>query len=352
MKKFIIKTCFFVVPFLVLYGLNVCFYKKDEGDLVRLGFLYQNPSPFSQIMKQYTAPPKKYQLFSEIHLDQKIKTDVLTIGDSFSEQGEVGYQNHLAQRGVSVLHIDRFLSEESPIQSLVQFINSDFFDKVETKYVVLQSVERALMTRNTSLSFTESRSLDSLKTQISEYKAKKEKAPATSSKVEFFSDATIKVPLANLQFLFLKRPLHSDVYKFKSNNHQLFTNNPDNLLFFKDDLKTLKDKNNPENIKALNGNLNKISEILAKKNIKLIVLIAPDKYDLYYPYISNKSKSKEPLFFSNFDKMSKNYIYIPSYERLSQAIKQENDIYFYDDTHWSYKGARLIANEIYKTLID
>lgn len=277
---------------------------------------------------------------------------MLTIGDSFSEQMEMGYQNQLSYHSkISILHMDRFLSEESPLQTLIELINSDFFDNIEVKYIVLQSVERATIIRNEFLSFDKKRTIDSLKLQIKDFNRKKEQGkttPPSSNHTEFFSDATIKIPLTNLQFLFLNRPIKSDVYKFKSNNSQLFTNNPDNLLFFKDDIKTLKDKNNDEKIKALNNNLNKINDLLAQKNIKLIVLIAPDKYDLYYPYIANKPKGKEPLFFSKLEPLHKNYIYIPSYQILSNAIKNNKDIYFYDDTHWTYKSSEIIANEIRK----
>lgn len=350
MKKFIIKSCFFVIPFLIFYAINSLYYKKDEGDLARLGFIYNNLSPFSLIMKQHKAQPRNFTLVSETNLDKKIKVDILTVGDSFSEQMEIGYQNQLSYHSkISILHMDRFLSEESPLQTLVELINSDFFNKVETKYVVLQSVERATIIRNEFLSFDRKRTIDSLKLQIKDFNLKKEQGtttPPSSNRTEFFSDATIKIPLTNLQFLFLNRPIKSDVYKFKSNNSQLFTNNPKDLLFYKDDIKALKDKNNDEKIKALNDNLNKINDLLAHKNIKLIVLIAPDKYDLYYPYIANKDQNKEPLFFSKFEPLHKNYIYIPSYKILSEAIKREKDVYFYDDTHWTYKSAKIISDEI------
>ena len=129
MKKFIIKTSFFVAPFRIFYFINAVFYRKNEGDLARLGYIYNNPSPSSEVAAQYKALEEKYIRISEADLDQNIKVDILTIGDSFSESRQVGYQNILANKGISVAHVDRFLSEENPIQVLIELINSDFFEE-------------------------------------------------------------------------------------------------------------------------------------------------------------------------------------------------------------------------------
>ena len=351
MKKFIIKTSFFVTPFLLFYFINAVFYRKNEGDLARLGYIYNNPSPSSEVAAQYKPLEEKYIRISETDLDQNIKVDILTIGDSFSEQRLVGYQNILANKGFSVVHVDRFLSEENPIQVLIELINSDFFDRIKTECVVLQVVERSVVQRTSKLSLAQSKNIDSIKTQIQEHKEKlKSTNPDELQKIEFFSDATVKIPLFNFQYLFLNRPLHSDIYCFKSNTNLLFSNNPKDLLFYKDDIKTLSAKNDDKNVSQVNKIFNEINQLLEKKGIKLIVMIAPDKYDLYYPYIKNKPKGKEPLFFEKLEKEKKEYLYIPSYSILSDMIKKEKDVYFYDDTHWTMKGADAMAESIYNMI--
>ena len=352
MKKFIIKTSFFVAPFLLFYFINTKFYKKDEGDLARFGFIYNNPSPSSEVAAQQKSLEKKYTLISESDLSKNIKVNVLSIGDSFSEQGLIGYQNILANKGFSVGHVDRFLSEENPIQVLIELINSDFFDRIKTEYVVLETVERYAVDRTSELSFTQSKSIDNIKTQIKEYEEKKLKStnPDELQKLEFFSDATVKIPLFNFQYLFLDRPFRSDVYRFKSENNLLFSNKPEDLLFYKEDIKFLPKKNDDKNVSQANKVFNKINQLLEKKGIKLIVMIEPDKYDLYYPYIKNKPKRKEPLFFEKLEKEKKEYLYIPSYSILSEMIKKEKDVYFYDDTHWSMKSANAMSEQIYKII--
>ncbi|MDO4728065.1 MAG: hypothetical protein Q4B43_03555 [Bacteroidota bacterium] len=348
MKKFIIKTSFFVLPFIFFYFMNEKFSQQGEGDLARLGDLYFNPSPYSQVVSQFDKLPQKYKKVSELNLNQTHKVDVLTIGDSFSEGNQ--YKGYLVHKGLSLLHVDRFLSEENPMQNLVAFANSDFFDYIKPQYVVLQNVERYVIKRNAELDFSAEKDIESVKNRISENLIKEERKKTSKRKVSFFSDATIRKPLNNLQFLFFVKPLDSDIYRYRSNNNQLFTNNPKELLFYKEDIDFLSDKNDIEKIQNLNASFNEISRLLAKKGIKLIILIAPDKYDLYYPYIKNKDK-KQPVFFNFFDKLDKEFLYVPSYVILSDEIKKnKKDIYFYDDTHWSPNGALSISEEIYRII--
>ena len=170
MKQLIYKVFMFVAPFMLLYLINYFFYNQDQGDLARLGYLYTNPSPKQAVMALHTTTEtvqfsKKYQLVSEIDLNNKSTFDVVTIGDSFSDQGIFGYKNYLAHQELSVLHVDKFLSY-NPIQNLSALINANFFDTVHTDYVVLQSVERVFLQRFKNFNVSESLSIDSLETAI------------------------------------------------------------------------------------------------------------------------------------------------------------------------------------------
>lgn len=136
----------------------------------------------------------------------------------------------------------------------------------------------------------------------------------------------------------------------KTTTNNLFTHQPGNLLFFKTDVKNLDDKNDPEKAVIGNNNLNKIKALLVQKNIKLIVLVCPDKYDLYYPYIQDKKKFPKPLFFSLFSGLEKDYIYINSFSILSNEIKKTKNVYYYDDTHWSPISSKIIGAEIEKVV--
>jgi hypothetical protein len=343
MKKFIQKSSLFIIPFLFLHFLNSFIYVQNEGDIIRLGYLYNNPSPKSNISKQFNLN-KQYTLVSEIKFNTKPKFDVLTIGDSFSEQDSLGYKNFLTKEGLSVLHMDRFLAGD-PIQKIIELINGDFFDSVQTDYVILQSVERSFVQRCQKIDYTKSLYIDSIKNKINKYVKKIPKR-----NLSFLSNSTIKIPLTNIQYHFSYKPANSKTYKVTTNKDSLFTKNPNNLLFYEDDINNMKYKN--DSLKIINSNnaLNKINYLLSKKNIKLIVLISPDKYDLYYSYIKDKDNFIKPLFFKYYNNLSKEYSSINSFEVLSNSIANNKDVYYYDDTHWSPIGASVIAIEINKII--
>lgn len=349
MKRFIFKSGIFILPFIIFYFLNICFYNKQEGDLVSLGYLYSNPSPKSLIKSQYKLN-KHYTLLSEIDLTTKRKFKIITIGDSFSEQGNLGYKNFLGNKGLSVLHIDRFISENNPTQTLVQLLNSNFFDYISADYIVLQSVERSFNIRNEKIDFDMTIDLDILSNQINRHKNKTPKNKTPNYDLHFFSEATLKAPLTNIQYYFKPKPKYSPTFKYKSKSNNLFSNAPNELLFYKDDINNMNIKNDSLTIFRSIKVIEDINDKVAIQNIKLIMLVSPDKYDLYFNFIKDNEHLTTPLFFKIYEQTQKNYINVDSYKILNEKIKSEKDIYFYDDTHWSPKGAKIIADEIYNII--
>jgi len=347
MKKYIHKTAIFTAPFVIIFLLNTFAYNRNEGDLIRIGYLYCNPSP-TKLVNQKFDLQKEYLNISELNLTKKNSFQVLTIGDSFSNREQYGYQNFLSMQGISILNFDRFLTfndmktDFNPIQKLIELINGDFFESIIPNVIILQTLEREIIYRVENVDFNKTISFDSLKKEIKNpFQIQK-----VDNEIDFFSDATLKIPFTNFQYLYRPNPTYSQTYKFKTTANKLFSGNPDNILVYHGDIKLMKQKNDTSKINKLNEVVIKINDLLASKNIKLIVLISPDKYDLYYPYIKNKENLEEPMFFNHFSKLPKPYIYIPAYEVLSERIKNQKDIYYYDDTHWSPFAAQIIANEI------
>ncbi len=342
MKKFILKSSIFILPLFLLFVINLLFHNKDSGDLIRLGYIYSDV--FSNKNAIFPTLQKKYfTLLSEIDITQKNEFNIITIGDSFSELGNNGYKNFLASKGLSLLHIDRYISGDNPIQTLVQLINSPFFKNIKTNYIVLQSVERFFVQRNQSINFNSKIVLDTVVQKIKNYKEQ-----TIKDNLNFFTEATLKMPLTNILYFFYSKPIFSQTYKFQSHNSSLFSNNSDNLLFYQEDLEFMNIKNDSLKILKSIEVINQIHELLENKNIKLIVLVSPDKYDLYYKFIKNNENLSKPLFFKIYEAANKKYKNIDSFRILSGLIKSEKDIYYYGDTHWSPKAANYIADEILK----
>lgn len=355
MKKFILTTCIFVAPFFVLYILNLINYdqREMEGDLARMGYFYSNPSPSGIINNQYNLT-KKYNLLSELKTSYTTNVDVVTIGDSFSEQGNIGYKNFLANMGVSVIHVDRSISGSNPIQTLITLMNSGLFDKIKPEFIVLQSIERDFNSRTQRIDFNSKiDNINFYKETISEPNVDsnhEDLSDPSTKRMQFFSDATLKMPLNYLQYLFVNKPLTSNTFKVKTTRQDLFTNSPDHLLFYKNDLRKLGSKN--DSLKTINSIvvLNELANILSEQDIELIVIVSPDKFDLYYPFIENKSGFVIPRFYSTYENADKKYKNVDTYRILSEKIAEETDVYYYDDTHWSPKGAKIVAEEIYKLM--
>lgn len=127
----------------------------------------------------------------------------------------------------------------------------------------------------------------------------------------------------------------------------LFSVNRNELYFFKDDIESLNFNNNTANVVCLNLMLNRLSLKLKKMGIQLIIFIAPDKYDFYYEYISRRLDYTKPLFFDLMDMMQKEYTYFNSKKVLKDSMSRYKDLYFYDDSHWSPVGTRIIGSYIY-----
>lgn len=306
--------------------------KHSIGDLARMS--YQTDMIYQREL-QYTLP--KSFLYKETYNNQPL--DIITIGDSFSHGSAGGrdpyYQDFLASKyNINILNID----PKDPydyFSTVVGLYKSDFLKNSHTRYLILQSVER----------FFPRRFAQDL--NISKYKPLN---PTVSEKtftirhldVPLISTANYKLPYYSLMYLF-KDNAKKDVYKFKL-TQKLFTHNiNDKILIFHDDIKNIP-QFTKENIIKINNNLNKIAALLHKVNVKLIVLPAPDKYDIYSSYIDH-NKYPTNSFFTLIRPLKKEYIFIDTKQILIQKLKANTlDLYYPDDTHWNYKASQAITD--------
>ena len=328
---------------MLLYCITLLFYSADKGDLIRIGFIkddniYDRNIVFSKEIKKKI----NFTTISNINLNLKHHFDVLTIGDSFSEQRNFGYQNYLADNN-SVLHIDRNL-HENPIETAYSILNGDLLNNIKVKYIVIQSVQRDFIERAITLDTTKTITASSLLASMKKLKSKNV-ATEETAKAPFYSSTLIKLPLYTLYYQFDDNAFYSKTYQVATKKNAFSTNNH-KLLFLGEDIKKAKKKNTLADVEILNNQLNIVAKKYKDKGIQLIVLPCPDKFDAYYDQIVDNSKYLKPLFFTNFDMVKKNYLYVDSKKLLTNAINTKKDIYFYDDTHWSPIASKLIADDI------
>jgi hypothetical protein len=93
-----------------------------------------------------------------------------------------------------------------------------------------------------------------------------------------------------------------------------------------------------------------LAQKLKEKSIQLIFMPAVNKYDLYSSFIINNKYPMDP-FFDRIRTLEKDYIFIDTKDiLLKQLNKGEKDIYYIDDTHWSYKSSDIVTDDIISKL--
>jgi len=347
MKKFVLKSFVFLLPVILLFGFNKIFYVTDKGDLIRLGYVMSSGlDKYKELFKEEYDQAIHFTNISDLNLKTENKFTVLTIGDSFSEQANFGYKNYLAQnKRIKVLHYDKFLND-NPLETVWGILKGDVLQNLKIKYIVLQSVEREMVYRAVTIKKNKSILIDSLKNDIANFDLF---TRDWGTKDNLFSKTVIKFPLTNLGYLMNDNAFTSKVYKVQTTK-QLFSTSKKQLLFYAGDKNRAVYNSSLKSIMILNKELNILSNALGEKGIKLIVLPSPDKFSIYYEFISNKKNYPKPLFFENLRKMKKNYSYIDAKHVLSKLIEYEKDVYFYDDSHWSPIASKAIAKELERVI--
>lgn len=351
MKKFLIKTGLFLVPIIVLIGYTIKYYNFEQGDLVRMSYL-KSDYDYSVVFNNEYNNTKRviFNDSSVVSVVKKKKWKFFTIGDSFTQQSIIGYVDKLSAKYPNdvVSFKSHYQHEGDPMSTLYAMIKSDYFDSVKVEYVIYQCVERYSVYRGAGLNRDVQLGYSEIQEKIAENEKNRLKASKNPQlkKEPYPTDRFIKFPLNNILYKFKSTGNNQLVYQEKLST-PLFSTSNNNVLFFHEDIDILPYNNDAENVKKLNDNLNEMALLFQQKGIQLIVLIAPDKFDLYYPYIVNNKKYTKPLFFEHFNKLEKKYLYVDAYSILKKKLEQKaKDIYLYDDSHWSPWATEIIATEI------
>lgn len=312
------------------------------GDLTRMGYITG-----SKMCRQQKNDLPLRHLERDEYRGQPV--DVLTIGDSFSNGGGGGrntyYQDYLASlNGFAVLNIPEY-KEIDRVSTISLLNNSGYLDRIKPKFVLIECSEKQC--------------LDGLPERFDFEKTIPERelnkyptvnfAPAAPQdqrviKMDFFSEANYKFIRNAILYNFSDHAYVSKVYKAKLDRPLFSVENPYTLLFFSGDIKSR--KITPPKIAKLNDALNTLHDRLAEKGIRLYFMPCVDKYNLYSGYIV-KNRHPRSIFFEELRKLPKRYQYVDTKAILLEELeKGEKDIYYADDTHWSWKA----SEKIFKTV--
>jgi hypothetical protein len=328
----------------------------NGGDLARVGYITD-----SIVCKQNVDDLPRRHLEEHEYTGQKI--DVLTIGDSFSSGGGGGrnryYQDHLATiSGIEVLNVLQY--KKLDLISTVSLLNNNgYLDRIRPGHVLIECAEKeCLNDLPAEIDFMCTLSDEELERhgRIDYYRhvaalQQEEAASAVGTgsgapfKLDFFSEANFKLVRNSILYRFADNAFFSQVYKVKLTRPLFSARDADTLLFFHKDVKH-RQRITPENIARMNDYLNTLADRLADKGIRLSFMPVVDKYDLYSSYIV-RNRYQESRFFEEFRKLPKRYRFIDTKALLREELERgEKDIFYADETHWSWKASRKIFETV------
>lgn len=331
MKKFLIKLSYTVLPvFLLLFGLvaYVTLYisPRTTGDLGHLAYI-----PFDC---QEDAPGEMEELlFEDVRQTDSLRNihvDVLTVGDSFSRMGKLGYQNYMAAQGVSVVNCKRELYD-NPFQYAYNILDRGLVDSTNISVLVVQVGERDLVIR--------SEEFDVNKVDIRELGSKSPSNGGGSA-----NDWSLLRARDFLMYRLDKSP----VYKVTLDNDYFNSKEPRSLYFYCADI------TNGVNIgDASRQKVQEVFQILTRKaeerGIALLLMIPVDKYDMYQDHIVDNPYPRKTYIEEAREIFGDTPNVLLCKDLLTPLIeKGEKDVFLFDDSHWSIKAAEIVGKELSK----
>lgn len=309
-----------------------------NGGLDRMGYIAGS--------KHYRKPESTLPKGFIENIDYKgDHVDIITIGDSFSNMAENGsdplYQSWLASLyQLDVLNLQP-LKNMDELETAITLLNSGYLDKIKPRFLLIESVERyAVIKFSKDINF----SLNKPISEIEEY-YRYAKYKRNYPDVEFTNIGNFKFIVYNLLYLLSDNAFFSKVYVRDLDRSFFSVKNDRKLLFYYEDLKYIP-YSRPAVISKLNNNLNEFSKKLKSKGIELIFMVAADKYTMYSDYIIN-NPYPQSTFFELLRDFPKDYYFVDTKAILSGLIKLgEKDVYYADDTHWSWKASKKIAESM------
>ena len=331
MKMFLIKLSYTVLPvFLLLFGLvaYVTLYisPRTTGDLGHLAYI-----PFDC---QEDAPGEMEELlFEDVRQTDSLRNihvDVLTVGDSFSRMGKLGYQNYLAAQGVSVVNCKRELYD-NPFQYAYNILDRGLVDSANISVLVVQVGERDLVIR--------SEEFDVNKVDIRELGSKSPSNGGGSA-----NDWSLLRARDFLMYRLDKSP----VYKVTLDKDYFNSKEPRSLYFYCADI------TNGVNIgDASRQKIQEVYQILTRKanerGIALLLMIPVDKYDMYQDHIVDNPYPRKTYIEEAREIFGDTPNVLLCKDLLTPLIeKGEKDVFLFDDSHWSTKAAEIVGKELSK----
>ena len=331
MKKFLLKLSYTILPlWLGVVGLvlfyNLYIVPYIQGDLGRLGKM-----PTKLFYKQPIDASMSDTLFYDVTETKMLKNermDILVCGDSFSQQKENGFLNYMAKKGIDVFnYVPQDIVTGNPFQEAFDLMHFEYIDSTIVKTLIIESVERALVYRIKNIDFDKDTLSLSDKSIVSHLP--KANSPLIEAK----------------HFLLFQLGIDNPVKHLKLNKTMFSSSHGNDLYVYYEDVASIMSMKDTIPI-GIKQNIERLFIEAEIKHINLILLVCPDKYDLYQDFIINNPYPTKTINEDLRAIVGKTNKVVIGKEILSPYINKEKDLYLWDDTHWSYKSAKIIADTL------
>lgn len=345
MKKFLIKLSYTVLPvFLLLFGLVayvtlfIC-PKSDTGDLGNLALITFWPE-YGQKIEEHEMKDTLFVKVNHTEDLRNIDVNVLTVGDSFSQQEHAGYQNYMPGEGLSVANCRRSLYD-NPIQYAYNLMDWGMVDSTNVDVMVVEVGERDFALR------------------IDNFGVDKVEVPEPDDPVE--DDNEERNPnewslLRARDFVLYRFAGRSPVYVVDLKQDFFDSPEPRKLYFYCADI-----INGMTIDETIRHKVKEVFDLLTcmaqKRGIKLIFMLPVDKYDLYQDYIVDNPYAYPKRINEDLREILGDIpeVLLSKYYLQPLIDKGEKDIFLFDNSHWSYKASEVVGKELsrrIKLLID
>ena len=336
MKKFLIKLSYTVLPvFLLLFGLtaylNLYIRPRSTGDLGRLAFVIIGQE-YGQRIEQDELKDTLFNKVRETEDLRNIHVNVLTIGDSFSQQEHAGYQNYMAQEGLTVANTRRDLYD-NPIQYAWNLLDAGVIDSTNIDVMVVEVGERDFALR-----------IENFRTDKIEVGEPDIPGKYVEENVWDIRQWSL---LRTRDFLMYRYAGRNPVYEVQLDRDFFSSNEPRKLYFYCADI-----LNGLTIDETISSKVKEVFDLLTTKaherGLALILMLPVDKYDLYQDYIVDNPYDHPKRINEDVRELIGDIPEVMLCKFTLQPLLEngEKDVFLFDNSHWSYKGSQAVGQEL------
>ena len=336
MKKFLLKLSYTVLPvFLLLFGLvlYVTLYISPRADTGDLGNLALIPfwSEYGQMIRQHEIKDTLFMKVNKTEDLRNIHVNVLTVGDSFSQQEHAGYQNYMSGEGLTVANCKRSLYD-SPIQYAYNIMDWGVVDSTNIDVLVVEVGERDFAIRIDNFG-------------VEKIEVPEPEKPSQGDGEEYNPNKWSL--LRARDFVLYRFANRSPVYVVDLKQDFFESPEPRKLYFYCADIingMTIEESIRPK-VKEVFDLLTRMAH---ERGFALVFMLPVDKYDLYQDYIVDNPYAYPKRINEDVRELLGDIpeVMLSKYYLKPLIDKREKDIFLFDNSHWSYKASEVVGKEL------